>query len=41
MTMLGAAAHGAVAIENGKVRYIPTEPDYNGSDSFTYTVSGW
>ena len=23
----------------GKVRYTPTDPNYNGSDSFTYTVS--
>jgi hypothetical protein len=36
---LGTASHGAVSIESGKVRYIPTEADYNGPDSFTYTIT--
>ena len=32
-------AHGTVVIESGKIRYTPTDPNYNGSDSFTYTVT--
>src|SRR5207247_8183497 len=32
------AVPGSVAIESGKVRYIPTDADYNGPDSFTYTI---
>ena len=37
LTSTGGAAHGTVALENGKIRYTPS-PDYNGSDLFTYTI---
>ena len=39
ITAVGTPAHGTAAVESGKIRYIPTEADYNGSDSFTYTVT--
>lgn len=32
------AEHGAVSLENNRLRYTP-EPDYSGPDSFSYTVS--
>jgi CSLREA domain-containing protein len=31
-------AHGTAVVDNGKINYTPAK-DYNGSDSFTYTVS--
>ena len=36
---LSTPGHGTVAIEAGKIRYTPTEADYNGSDSFTYKIT--
>jgi len=39
VTSAGPAAHGAVTIVNAtEVKYVPTA-DYNGSDSFNYTIS--
>src|SRR5204863_209585 len=38
ITAVTQGTHGSVAIESGKVRYIPTDANYNGSDSFTYTI---
>ena len=38
ITAVTQGTHGSVAIEAGKVRYIPTDANYNGSDSFTYTI---
>jgi len=38
ITAVTQGTHGSVAIESGKVRYIPTDTNYNGSDSFTYTI---
>lgn len=40
VTGVGAAAHGSAQVINGGagVRYIPG-PDFNGADSFTYTVA--
>lgn len=35
---VGNAAHGTVALNDGIVTYTPTS-NYNGSDSFTYTIS--
>jgi DNA/RNA endonuclease G (NUC1) len=35
---VGTAAHGTVTIVAGQVHYSP-EPDYNGTDSFSYVVS--
>ncbi|MEM8812386.1 MAG: Ig-like domain-containing protein, partial [Pseudomonadota bacterium] len=35
---VGTASDGAVAIESGQIRYTP-DPDFNGTDSFTYTVT--
>uniref|UniRef100_UPI0035683A7A retention module-containing protein n=1 Tax=Spongiibacter sp. TaxID=2024860 RepID=UPI0035683A7A len=36
---LGAPSHGSVSVNpDGTVHYVP-DPDYNGPDSFTYTVS--
>ena len=35
---VGSAANGTVAIESGQVRYTPNA-DFNGNDSFTYTIS--
>ena len=39
ITAVGTPAHGTAAVESGKIRYIPTEADYNGTDSFTYTIT--
>ena len=36
---LSTPGHGTVAIEAGKIRYTPTEADYNGADSFTYKIT--
>jgi VCBS repeat-containing protein len=38
ITELGDAAHGTVALVNGEVVYTP-DADYNGADSFTYTIT--
>src|SRR5947208_3472012 len=38
ITGVTQGTHGSVAIESGKVRYIPTDANYNGTDSFTYTI---
>ncbi|XXJ20623.1 VCBS domain-containing protein [Desulfovibrio caledoniensis] len=38
ITGLGDPAHGSVAIVNGEVVYTP-DADYNGADSFTYTIT--
>jgi DNA/RNA endonuclease G (NUC1) len=35
---VGAASHGVAGLSSGVVKYTPAA-DYNGSDSFTYTVS--
>ena len=35
---VGAAAHGTAEIEGTGIKYTPNE-DYNGTDSFTYTIS--
>jgi VCBS repeat-containing protein len=39
ITGVGTAAHGSVSIQNGKVLYVPTQANYNGPDSFTYTIT--
>jgi hypothetical protein len=38
ITAVGSATHGTAVIESGKIRYTPTEANYNGPDSFTYTI---
>ncbi|MEO0595624.1 MAG: cadherin-like domain-containing protein, partial [Chloroflexota bacterium] len=39
ITAVGTASNGSVVLENdGTITYTPN-PDFNGSDSFTYTVS--
>ena len=38
ITAVTQGAHGSVVIESGKIRYTPTA-NYNGPDSFTYTVT--
>ena len=38
LTGVGAASHGATSVVAGKARYVPAA-NYNGSDSFSYTVS--
>ena len=38
LTGVGAATHGATSVVAGKARYVPAA-NYNGSDSFSYTVS--
>ena len=38
VTAVGTPAHGTAVIEDGNVRYTPS-PNYNGGDSFTYTIS--
>ncbi|HEV2889153.1 MAG TPA: Ig-like domain-containing protein [Frankiaceae bacterium] len=37
VTVTGAPAHGSMSVSGGVVTYTPTA-DYNGPDSFTYTV---
>ncbi|HET8529293.1 MAG TPA: Ig-like domain-containing protein, partial [Gaiellaceae bacterium] len=37
LTGVGAARHGTVSLEGGVVRYTPAA-DWNGADTFTYTV---
>jgi large repetitive protein len=39
ITAVGTPSHGTAAIESGKIRYTPTEANYNGPDSFTYTIT--
>jgi len=34
----GTPLHGTASVVNGKIKYIPSA-DYNGTDSFTYTIS--
>ena len=38
VTAVGTPAHGTAVIQDGDVRYAPN-PNYNGGDSFTYTIS--
>jgi VCBS repeat-containing protein len=38
VSSVGAAAHGTASLDNGVVSYTPAA-NYNGSDSFSYTVS--
>ena len=38
VTGVGTATSGTVEIVNGEVKYTPNE-DFNGSDTFTYTVT--
>ena len=38
VTGVGTAGHGAVTLVNGVIAYTP-DADYNGPDSFTYTIS--
>ena len=38
LASVGTAAHGSVAIEGGALRYTPNA-NYNGSDSFSYTIT--
>ena len=38
ITAVTQGTHGSVAIESGQVRYIPTDANYFGPDSFTYTI---
>jgi len=38
ITAVGDAAHGTVTLNNGVVHYVPAL-NYNGSDSFSYTVT--
>ncbi|MEZ7195233.1 VCBS domain-containing protein [Pseudodesulfovibrio karagichevae] len=38
ITGLGDPAHGSVAVVNGEVVYTP-DANYNGADSFTYTIT--
>ncbi|WP_319584175.1 VCBS domain-containing protein [uncultured Pseudodesulfovibrio sp.] len=38
ITDLGDAAHGTVSVVNGEVLYTPDD-NYNGPDSFTYTIT--
>jgi Ca2+-binding RTX toxin-like protein len=38
VTAVGTPAHGTAVIQDGNVRYTP-DPNYNGGDSFTYTIS--
>src|SRR5206468_3460910 len=32
-------AHGTAVLESGKIRYTPTDPNFNGTDSFTYKIT--
>ncbi|MET1012388.1 MAG: Ig-like domain-containing protein, partial [Actinomycetota bacterium] len=38
ITGVGSPSHGTAVLEAGQIRYTP-DPDYNGPDSFTYTVT--
>ncbi|SDE72331.1 Ig-like domain-containing protein, partial [Ruegeria marina] len=38
ITAVGAAGHGAVSFSDGSLTYTP-DADFNGTDSFTYTLS--
>ncbi|MEN6418519.1 MAG: Ig-like domain-containing protein, partial [Clostridiaceae bacterium] len=38
LSLVGTALHGTVSIEKGRVQYQPAE-NYNGPDSFTYTIT--
>ena len=38
ITAVGAPAHGTAVLESGQIRYTPAA-DYNGPDSFTYTIT--
>src|SRR5205085_1894864 len=38
VTAVGSAAHGTVSVSGGNVTYTPAA-DYNGTDSFTYTIT--
>ncbi|CAM2007921.1 beta strand repeat-containing protein [Acanthopleuribacter pedis] len=37
ITLVGTPANGAAVLESGQIRYTPNA-DYNGGDSFTYTI---
>ena len=39
ITALGSAAHGTVVLSSGGQVFYTPEANYNGSDSFTYTIS--
>ena len=38
VTLVGPPIHGTAVLQGGNVLYTP-DPDYNGSDSFAYTIS--
>ena len=38
ITNIGTPSHGTAVLEAGQIRYKPTEANYNGPDSFTYTA---
>ena len=38
ITGVGSPSHGTAVLEAGQIRYTP-DPDYNGPDSFTYTIT--
>src|SRR4029079_10885115 len=38
ITFVGTPSHGTATLDSGKIRYIPTESNYNGPDSFGYTI---
>ena len=38
ISAVGSPAHGTAVVQSGKVKYTPNA-DYNGTDSFTYTVT--
>jgi hypothetical protein len=39
ITFVGTPSHGTAMLESGKIRYTPTESNYNGPDSFGYTIT--
>ena len=39
ITAVTQGTHGTVAIEAGKVTLHPADANYNGPDSFTYTIT--
>jgi large repetitive protein len=39
ITFVGTPSHGTATLESGKIRYMPTESNYNGPDSFGYTIT--